>query len=333
MSMNSKPPDVGWKVLLIGCGPTALSALEALAERFHVVGLVRKRQRDDIENDETIRRARALHVPVHLKPTLKLIEKLVADLNPDGVVVSSYNRVLPESLLARCRFVNVHYAPLPRYRCRANVNWAIINDEKVVGITIHTISSGLDEGGILFQQLIPIHDDQTVADLYEALNMIQRAQLADAVQRHLDGDVGLSQREKEATYGCSRNPEDGEIDWSKSAREVYNLVRALVMPFPGAFTHHAGRRLIIWKAECVEDAPRYEGIIPGRVITISRSRGTVDVLAGTGVVRIHQVQRVGEPPRHAAEVITSVRDTLGLRMLELLSRIEQLEQLIKNENR
>jgi methionyl-tRNA formyltransferase len=330
MSTNSEQPNGLPKVLLIGCGPTALSAFEALSERFHLVGLVRECQERDTDHDETIRRARAFRVPVHLKPTLRLIEKLIGEVNPDCVVVSSFSRVLPESLLARCRFVNVHYAPLPRYRGRANVNWAIINDEKFAGITVHTIIPGLDEGRVLFQQLIPIHDDHTIADLYEALNAIQQSELAEAVQRHLDGDEGVSQREQEASHGCSRNPEDGEIDWSRSAREVYNLVRALVAPYPGSFTYVDGKRVILWQVECLGNAPCYVGRIPGRVIAVSRSRGYVDVLAGTGVVRVHEVQREAEGRRPAPEVITSVRATLGLRTSDLLSRIERLEMIIKN---
>jgi methionyl-tRNA formyltransferase len=329
MSMSSKQLDQLTKVLLVGCGPTALSALEALGESFHVVGLVREPQGHCTDEDETIRRATRLSVPVYPKPSLRLVERLIDELKPVCVVVSSFNRVLPGSLLARCRFANVHYSPLPRYRGRANVNWAIINGEKLAGITIHTIVPGLDDGPILFQQLIPIHSKHTVADIYEALNAIQRAQLAGAVQKLLDGDPGLPQSEEDASYACSRNPEDGEIDWSKSARQIHDLIRALVSPYPGAFTYLQGRRLTILVAECLKDAPHYEGRIPGRVIAVARAQGFIDVLAGDGVVRIHDVQWDGGPRITAAQAVTSVRETLGLRMSDLLTRIERLESMIR----
>jgi methionyl-tRNA formyltransferase len=156
MSMNSQALDQLQKVLLIGCGPTALSALEGLCESFHVVGLVREPQGACSDDDLMIRRAQLLSVPVYPDPSLRLVERLIAELEPACVVVSSLNLLLPQSLLARCRFTNVPYSPLPRYRGRANVNWAIINGEKVAGITIHAIVPGLDQGPTLFQQLISI---------------------------------------------------------------------------------------------------------------------------------------------------------------------------------
>ena len=326
--MNSEGIKFAARVFLIGCGPTSLSALEALSEHFVVVGLARECPGDNPELDETIVRAKSLDVPVYLKPTLRRIDRLVSELKPDCVVVSSISRVLPQATLARCRFLNVHYAPLPRYRGLAAVNWTVINNEQFAGITIHTITPGLDAGNILFQEIVPICNDQTTVDIFRTLNEIQRNRLPAAVQNYLDGDPGLPQPENEATYCCSRNPEDGEIDWSKPAPEIYNLVRALVAPYPGAFTFYQGKRLVVWKAEIVENPPRFVGHVPGRVVVVSRPGGFVDVLAGEGVLRIREVQFPGEKPKRASEVLTSVRGTLGLRASDLLSRIERLEKLL-----
>jgi methionyl-tRNA formyltransferase len=231
-------------------------------------------------------------------------------------------------LLEKTRFINVHYAPLPRYRGRANVNWAIINNEPYAGITIHTISPGLDAGNILYQELVEVREGDDVATLYERLNAIQRARIAGIVHDHLNGYDGVSQDEREATYGCTRIFEDGEIDWTRPAPEIQRLVRALVPPFPGAFTYFQGRRLLIWRAETVVDPPRYEGRVPGRVVSISRKSGSVDVLAGDGVLRLYDVQREGGERESAAHVIPSIRGTLGLRTSELLARIERLERLL-----
>src|SRR5262249_11448101 len=150
----------------------ALSALESLAGSFHVVGLMR-----DLApgvDDEVARLAVSLDVPVHPVPSVTAIESLVDGLTPDCVVGSSYNRVLPARLVAKPRFVNVHYALLPRYRGRANVNWAIINGEKQTGVSIHVLEPGLDAGNILFQQAVDIGPADTVTTLYEKLNAIQR---------------------------------------------------------------------------------------------------------------------------------------------------------------
>ena len=309
-------------VLLIGVGPTASSALEALHERFEVVGLVR----EAADGDATALRARSLGIPVHADVSLRAVSALVEELRPACVVVSSYNRILPAALLETCPFLNVHYAPLPRLRGRASVNWALINGEPCTAITIHTLVPGLDAGGILYQRLVPILDGDTVTDLYERLNELQRRALADAVQRRLGGDEGAPQDEARASYGCTRLPEDGEIDWSAPTLAIDRLVRALTDPYPGAYTYLGTDRLWIQRALPLADPPRYEGRVPGRVVNLSKAQGFVDVLTGDGVLRLLQVRPDGEAAKPASELITSVRTTLGLRVTDLLARLGELER-------
>ena len=310
------------RVLLIGQGPTAAAALESLAERFDIVGLVRSTAD---AGDPVVRLAVARRVKVYLDASVPAIERLVNALAPDCVVVSSYDRILAPALIARSRFVNVHYADLPRYRGRATVNWAIINGESHTAITIHQLRPQLDGGPILFKQCVPIGRGDTVASLYERLNAIQRDVLGRAVEGFLDGYAGSPQYDADATYCCTRLPCDGEIDWHRPAREIEALVRALVAPFPGAFTHVAGERLAVWQASAVADPPSYAGRIPGRVVGRSRADGWVDVLTGDGVLRLVEVQREGAGRGPAAKTVTSVKTTLGLRTIDLLDRIRVLE--------
>jgi methionyl-tRNA formyltransferase len=250
---------------------------------------------------------------------------LVVESNPDCVVVSSYDRILPARVLARSRFVNVHYAPLPQYRGRANVNWAIINGEAETAISIHIMAPGVDAGNVLYQQRVPIGPHDTVGELYARLNHVQREVLGETVVRHLAGDDGEPQDEAGATYGCTRVPGDGEIDWASTTAEIYALVRALGPPYPGAFTFLEARRLTIRRACPLEGAPRYVGRVPGRIVGRSRQGGHVDVLTGDGVLRIHEVVTGASDPEPASAVIGSTRQTLGLRPSDLLARIELLE--------
>lgn len=314
------------KVLLLGNGPTSLSALEALAESFVFVGLLREVAEGAKEKDEVVRYARTIDVPVYFDTSVAAIDALVRELRPDCVVVSSYNRILGPEILKNCRFVNVHYAPLPSYRGRACVNWAIINGEPRAAITIHELVPGLDAGNVLFQQLVPIAQSDTVTDLYRRLNEIQNQHLAATVTRYLAGDAGTLQVEADATYGCTRVPEDGEITWAATTRATYDLIRSLTDPFPGAYTYLDGRRLLVWRAEPVQDPPRYSGRIPGRVVAISRSEGHVDVLTGDGILRLLEVQYEGQDRVSAATMLRSVKSTLGLRSADLVARIRTLEQ-------
>jgi methionyl-tRNA formyltransferase len=316
------------RVLLVGCGPTALTAIESLVERTSVVGLVRDHTPLDPGADPVCRRAAELGIPITGDISVRGIEQLIDRLRPDCVVVSSFNRVLPARVVAKSRFVNVHYALLPRYRGRANVNWAIINGETSTGISIHVLSPDLDGGNILFQEPVAIESADTVSSLYEKLNTIQREHLGATVLRHLNGDEGYPQAAHDATYGCTRLPHDGEIDWTQPTRRIHDLIRALTPPYPGAFTYFEAVPLKVWRAEPVSDAPRYDGRIPGRVVRVSKPDGWVEVLTGDGVLRIHEVQ-LGDAPRcPAAEVLNSVKHTLGLHGIDLLNRLRALESAI-----
>src|SRR6516165_1348799 len=169
------------RVLLFGMGPTALSALESLSARFQLVGLIRDARLPSAGTDEVVEFAHALQVPVFPDLSIAGVQQTVIQTSPDCVVVSSYDRILPSRVLRRCRFVNVHYAALPQYRGRANVNWAIINGEPETAITIHAIAPGLNDGKNLFQQAVAIGPDDTAADIYDTLNQIQREALGETV--------------------------------------------------------------------------------------------------------------------------------------------------------
>jgi len=323
--MSSNANGRPFRVLLVGSGPTAATALESLAKRFTVVGLVRECAPEATSVDPVVARARQLGAVVVTTATIAAIAEAIDELEPDCVVVSSFHRIIPQSLLSRCRFVNVHYAMLPRYRGRANVNWAVINGEAITGISIHEIAPGLDAGNILFQYAIEIGAEDTVADLYRCLNDVQRRALGETVEHFLDGDPGKPQDELHASYGCTRLPDDGEIDWSAPSIVIDRLVRALARPFPGAFTYLDQKRLTVWRAARLAYAPRYDGRIPGRVVNVERSEGFVDVLTGDGMLRVFEVQIEGGEVASAASVIRSVKIRLGLRNGDLLKRIEQLE--------
>ena len=315
------------RVLLLGMGPTTLSALESLAQQFRVTGIVRDVREGAEAEDVVLRRARELSVPVLSDVSLDGVRRAINESQPHCTVVSSYNRILGQEILEHGKFVNVHYSALPRYRGRANVNWAILNGEPETAVTIHVIAPGLDNGNILFQQAVAIAPDDTAADLYHTLNEVQRKVLGDTVTRYLDGFPGVPQDESESSYGCGRVPADGEIDWSLSTDRVYALVRALSPPFPGAHSYLDTRRITIARASPVRDGPRYAGRIPGRVVGRSKTNGYVDVLTGDGILRVLEVI-AGEDGEAipASAVITSTRQTLGLQKSDLLMRIEELEK-------
>ncbi|MFW5469148.1 methionyl-tRNA formyltransferase [Knoellia sp. CPCC 206435] len=312
-------------------GPTALTALESLAPQCNVVGLVRDLGTGD--HDRAIAaRAEELSVPIYQDVRLSAVEGLLDEAVTDCVVVSSYNRVLSRSLLGQRRFVNVHYAPLPRYRGRANVNWALINGEPEAAITIHSMHADLDAGNILYQETIPLTADDDASTVYARLNAIQRRELGPTVERFVDGFLGTPQDEAESTYGCARVDADGQISWAASTSEIHALIRALAPPYRPAHTHLDGHRIDIVRAAPSPIQRRFVGRVPGRVVERSASAGYVDVLTGDGILRLFEVTTSGETVSvSASSVITSTRQTLGLSVLDLLDRIVALEKRLGGE--
>jgi methionyl-tRNA formyltransferase len=318
-------------VLLVGMGATTLSAMTSLMAQCNLQAVIREVSPNG--DDPVWVLAQQLGIPIYAETSQAQIKSLVLKYQPDCVVVSSYHQILSPDLIELSTFINVHYSPLPRYRGRANVNWAMINDESATAITIHRIVPDLDSGNILFQQLLPIQSDDTIADLYKRLNQIQQEFLGETVVKALTGYQGLPQADAEATYCCTRLPEDGEINWSDATYQIDSLIRALVSPFPGAYTYFQGQMMRIWQAKPVKQPPNYVGRIPGRVIGRSKTEGYIDVLTGDGVLRISEVQIEGGEKTSASTIIKSVKSTLGLRTSDLLKRIEMLEQqLTKLQN-
>jgi len=317
-------------VLLVGKGPSARTALESLADKFHVVGVIRNARSRGGREDEVQRRARELNVPVLTDTSMRALEQAVVEHRPDCTVISSYDRILNAPILDRCRFVNVHYALLPQYRGLAAVQWGLINAERELGITIHVITNDLDAGNILYQDRVTADPGDTAADIYSKLNEIQHRVLGATVERYLGGYAGMPQDESAATYACARLPEDSEISWSDSTKRIDAQVRAfhqaLSIPYPEAYTYLEARRISIIRAAPVRNALRYAGRVPGRVVGRSSTGGHVDVLSGDGVLRIYEVMTDDSVVRPASSVITSTQQTLGLRTAELLERIDALEQ-------
>lgn len=298
--MRSKP-----RIILIGQGATTQSAIAALRGRFDILVLVRS------GDDHVVAEAKDSGIFVESNCSIVSITRLVSSLRPDAVVISSYHRILPADLISQCPFINVHYSPLPRYRGHAPVNWAILNGETETAITVHMVEPELDAGNILAQTMIPIGSRDTAGDLYRRLNEVQERILADAVDKRLRGDPGQLQDNSLATYACVRLPSDGKIDWSRSATSIDRLIRSLGDPFRAAFTFLGEACLEVHRARPIDDSRIYVGRVPGRILRINHEAGEVEIMAGEGMLVLETIAAPGRPAQNPAEIIRSVRTTLG----------------------
>jgi methionyl-tRNA formyltransferase len=309
------------RVLQFAYGQAAPAALRSLKQEFQVVGLVVPAGANVVETPVLAEPLAADLPKVHC-PKPNDLPALAAAHRAEAVVICSYDRILPKKFLPPVPVVNVHYAPLPRYRGRATVNWAILNGLRSFALTIHQVVPELDAGAILSQEWCDIGDSDTVADVYGKLNSILEKQLGPVVAEFLAGRlVPVPQNPAEATYVCTRLPEDGMIDWRRPAREIHALVRAVAHPFPGAFTYLGHQKLTVWESALPESVPHHEGAVPGRVSKVW-SHGAVDVLCGDGMLRLIRVQPEHGAPCAPRELISSVKMTLGDGMAARVGRLE-----------
>ena len=212
--------------------------------------------------------------------------------DPDFLFSFYYRRMLPTAVLdtARRGAFNLHGSLLPRYRGRCPVNWVIINGERETGVTLHCMVAKADAGDIVAQRRVPIADDDTAASLYGKQTSAAIELMRDIYPRLCAGTAPrIPQDVSQATYFGGRRPADGVVDWRRSARQVYDLVRAVTHPYPGAFTHWRGQQLLIWWAQ-VDPRDGGASAAPGTVVGIDD--GLV-VQTGTGRLRALRVQLAG----------------------------------------
>ena len=191
----------------------------------------------------------------------------IRELRPDVLFSFYYRDLISEEILSIAPLggFNLHGSLLPRYRGRAPVNWVLVNGEKETGITLHKMVRQPDAGDIVGQSAVVIADDDTALTLHEKLSAAAKPLLAELLPQIKTGTFSLKkQNDAEASYFGRRRPEDGEIDWQKPASAVYNLVRAVTEPYPGAFTYSGQRKMIVWKARVVKGE---SGERPGTVLS------------------------------------------------------------------
>jgi methionyl-tRNA formyltransferase len=239
-------------------------------------------------------------------------QKLWAGLDLDYLFAIKWRTLIPARVIAAARhgLVVFHASLLPKYRGWAPVNWPLINGEEQTGVTMFYAANEVDAGDIIEQRERRITDEDDAGTIDCWLNATVEAMLKENLPRLAAGTAPRTpQDHSEATYTIWRSPEDGHIDWSKSTREILNLVRGLTSPYPGAFSLLDGRKLIIWSAEIPTGAPRYVGIVPGKVERVLPGVG-VNVLTGDGILRLKQVQLEDGEPQNAADVITRLKTRL-----------------------
>ncbi|MGG7671435.1 bifunctional UDP-4-amino-4-deoxy-L-arabinose formyltransferase/UDP-glucuronic acid oxidase ArnA [Pseudomonas sp. WC2] len=213
-------------------------------------------------------------IPVHAPEDVNhpLWIERIAKLNPDYLFSFYYRNLLSEQLLAVAKHgaFNLHGSLLPRYRGRAPANWVLVNGETETGVTLHRMVKRADAGAIVAQQRLAIERSDTALSLHGKLRIAAIDLLRDTLPAMLQGKISETpQDESKATVFGRRSAADGKLLWAKPAEQLFNLVRAVTQPYPGAFCAVGEHKLIVWSAEVVKGN---DGQAPGRVISVDPLR-------------------------------------------------------------
>jgi methionyl-tRNA formyltransferase len=186
----------------------------------------------------------------------------IAALEPDLLFSFYYRQMLATALLAipTRGALNMHGSLLPRYRGRVPVNWAVINGERETGATLHYMVEKPDAGDIVLQQAVPVLPDDTAFDVFNKVTIAAEMALDRILPALLAGTAPrVPQDLSRGSYFGGRKPEDGRIDWRRSAGEVHNLIRGVAPPYPGAFSDVGGRRIRVLRSLVAHEQPRRVG--------------------------------------------------------------------------
>jgi methionyl-tRNA formyltransferase len=240
------------------------------------------------------------HIPwrttdVNLPENIALIRKIA----PGFIFSFYYRNMIGQELLdiPGNGALNLHGSLLPRYRGRAPVNWAVINGESETGATLHYMVEKPDAGDMVDQEMVPILFTDTALDLFNkvtdaAVKVIGRSWPLLATGKARRTPMNLAA----GSYFGGRKPADGLIDWTMGAVRIYNLIRGVTHPYPGAFTYLDGMKVTIWQAWPIDGSGA-----PGRVV----SENPLLVGTGEGLLEIRSLQIEGEGEVAAEEFTPS----------------------------
>lgn len=262
------------KVIFMGTPAFSVPILQALIdeETIEIVGVVsqpdRKVGRKQIITPPPVKQLAMEHNLTMYQP-----EKLsgsdemkeILELDIDLIITAAYGQYVPTKLLnaPTHRAINVHASLLPKYRGAAPIHYAVLNGDEKTGVTIMYMEKEMDAGNIISQREIAINDEDDTGNLFEKLSLVGRDLLMDTLPAIFAGEnESIVQNEDEVTFSPMISKEQEKIDWTLTAREVFNHIRAL-RPAPGAYTILEDQRFKIWAAEVVEDNTSAE---PGTII-------------------------------------------------------------------
>ncbi len=318
------------RITFFGDGAWAAKSVTGLLQNGHEIAAVvlRTNPSDSTLQQQAVRLGVPIYRPSRVNDPqfVREVEKLNSDLN----ISVSYNQILGSRIreTAPLGFINFHAGKLPYYRGRNVINWALINGEEEIGVTAHFVDDGIDTGDIILQRTLPMSWTDTYGSVLERVQGAFPQLVCDAVELLASGSAERTkQSHLVGSYFSGRQTGDEWIDWSDTSRNIYNFIRAITRPGPGAQTLLSSQEIKVWRAHYDSSWTKYRAT-PGEVIG-RRSDGVL-VKTGDSLLLLQEIET-----RHGFAEVPKWRigTRLGVNcqaaMSALMQRINMLETALQ----
>ena len=308
-----------FKLVFAGSGPFAEPIFESSARKFKDVALIIKRGTPKDSGVFLIAKKNNLKI-FEISDKNELHQE-IKGLKPDIAIVVSFGIIISGKTLEipQYGFINVHYSLLPKYRGPSPVQTALLNGDKVSGITFQKMSGDIDEGAILYQEEVSVSDSDTTETLGEKMALLSARKLPEIIEKYTLGAIKPKKQSGEPSYSKIIRKSDGQIDWSESAEKIERQIRAYT-PWPGAYTFWNGKMVRIIEAETLPSSAK--GLTLGRkvgtffefeinTISVSRMTKLYGIQTRKGVLIIKKLQLEGKKAMATAEFIKGYQNIVG----------------------
>jgi methionyl-tRNA formyltransferase len=307
------------KLVFCGTPEFAVPTLEAVVSAGHEVALVvtqpdRAAGRGMDVQAPPVKQAAIAHgltvvQPEKLKNNVEFRARL-EEIRPDAILVVAYGRIIPQWMLDLPRFgnINLHGSLLPKYRGAAPIQWAVANGEVVTGVTTMRLDAGLDTGDMLLAQVVPIGQEETAVDVYGCLAPVGAELMVETLRGLECGTIfPQTQDHSQATLAPILMREDGLIDFSRTAQQIYDRWRGF-QPWPGAHTILRGKKLIVQRMHVAGDGEGEAGVV------VVQGDSLLVGCGGGSLLELDEVQMEGKRRMSAADFLRGYQVKSGERL-------------------
>lgn len=301
------------RILFMGTPDFAAESLKCLYEaKYDIIGVVTNPDKPKGRGmkmlaspvkEYALEKGLKIYQPEKVRKNEEFINT-IKSLNPDLIVVVAYGKILPKEILEIPKYgcINVHASLLPKYRGAAPIQWAVLNGDKITGVTTMYMDIGMDTGDIILTKETKIGEDETTGELWDRLSKIGGEILIETVKQIEEGNAPRTKQGDNYTLAPMLDKQMAKINWEeKTAKEIHNLVRGL-NPIMGAYTFLNDKKIKLWKVkvrtekELVEMFPELEeylfklkDVMEGTILFSNDKKGLF-IKAKEGIIEVEEIQ-------------------------------------------